>query len=103
MTIACRRHPFSPRQLLAGVCLALAAAGGASALDSEVQVKLPYNLAYKLQPIDIEFIVKDAAPGLLEDFKRMRWLDGAEDKSDSQRSHPSSAIGYAVSQLLPIR
>lgn len=48
-------------------------------------------------------IVKDAAPGLLEDFKRMRWLDGAEDKSDSQRSHPSSAIGYAVSQLLPIR
>lgn len=44
-----------------------------------------------------------ACPGLLEDLRRMRWDKGKEDKSDQERSHPSSAIGYACAQLIPIR
>ncbi len=49
---------------LAGFCLGvlLAVAGSASALDVTINVKLPYNIAYTLDPVNVELQVKGALP-----------------------------------------
>ena len=48
-------------------------------------------------------IAAETCTRLVADLQRMRWDGGREDKSDQERSHPSSALGYMAYQVLPMR
>lgn len=61
------------------------------------------NCAFGSADGTVSLLVAKGCHRLIRDFSQLRWAGNTEDKRDKRISHASSALGYGVFQLLPIR
>jgi hypothetical protein len=61
------------------------------------------NSAFGAADGTVSLLVARNCHRLIRDFSQLRWAGNTEDKRDKRISHASSALGYGVFQLLPIR